>query len=199
MASMTLSTHRMKHSNPLLSVMVRIFIACCLCINSQHGIATFLKVTIDSVDATWQTDVAALRIALMEGLRFSFNNIAQLHHKKTILVSVPKIELQMLLPPTTGKQWLETFRFETSISLDLYTASRDWRSHALAQNKFVSTQDEQTKRFVNMGNHKLKPGWLFALIVQWELIVSSRKAQRPFIFATSNCSQFECKKFQEVT
>ena len=124
--------------------------------------------SVDSVDVTWQAVASSLRIAVTEGLHFSFNNISQLHHRKATFISVPKIELQMLLPPTTGKQWLETFRFETSASIDMYMAPEGWRSDALAQYKFVSTQDKQTNRFYNMGSHKSKLGLFFLTILKWE-------------------------------
>lgn len=109
---------------------------------------------IEEVDMTWQANAASIRAALSRGLQFSFNNIATSHYRKVTSIVVPDLELQMLLPPTTGKQWLEVCRFRTNIGLDMYKSPQGWRSDAAEQRKFLAEQDGPTQRFADIDTSK---------------------------------------------
>ncbi|THH07232.1 hypothetical protein EW145_g3529 [Phellinidium pouzarii] len=112
--------------------------------------ATFLKVTVEAIDTTWETTPASIRLYLPEGVQLQHNNIAGIQYRKMTSISVPLVELQMLLSPNASKHWLEAGRIQTSLFVDLYKAPEGWRQDAKEQKCFLDFQDEPTHRFASL-------------------------------------------------
>lgn len=137
-------------------------------------LATFLKVKVDEADLTWQATAASVRANFPDGLSFSFNNIARMSHRKLTSLAVPAIEVQLLLPPTTGKQWLEVCRLRTTIYLDLYKATKGWRSDAVIQREFITVQDKPTQRFADMGSPEKRSSMCRLMSLNSQLLKRNR-------------------------
>ena len=111
--------------------------------------ATFLKVSIDDFDVSWNTVPAVVRLSLSDGLRLAYNNISETRHRKVTSLGIPTLDVQVLLTPGTTKQWLEVGRIRTGVQFELYSAPKGWRSDAEMQKLFLRMQDAETKRFAS--------------------------------------------------
>ncbi|KAL5523541.1 hypothetical protein ACEPAG_7714 [Sanghuangporus baumii] len=120
--------------------------------------ATFWSINLDSLDVSWQTTPAIIRICLSDGLRFAYNNVAAAFYRKLISIVAPVIEVQFLVSLTSAKSWMEAGRVRTGFATELYLAPRGWRDDAELQKSFLREQDAETHRFASLFKDQVGSG-----------------------------------------
>lgn len=121
-----------------------------------HDLATFLKLTIESIDCTWMSHPAACRLVISRGVHLDLNNLAGTNYRKVTSINVPDIQLQTLFSSRPKDQWLEAGRLVAGCSVDIYNSPKGWRQDAEVQMQFLKTQDKLTGRlnFLQEANRK---------------------------------------------
>lgn len=122
-------------------------------------LATFLKVGINRVDLSLETKSTLSKLSLRQGILLQYNNLSAMNYRKVTSISVPEIELQLLLMPSFKKQWLEIARIQTCLFADLYKAPKDWHKESQEQKKFITEQDSLTHRFTLLSGTSNNSGW----------------------------------------
>ena len=93
------------------------------------------------------------------GLKVDANDLGSQDHQRVTSLRIPDIIVKLLV---SGKQdrspWLEAAAFETHVSMDMYSAPRQHRSHTRKQTAFIHEQDAQTGRAQRMLGHYLRGG-----------------------------------------
>jgi hypothetical protein len=108
---------------------------------------TFLKFSLNALDATWLAGHAALEVTLSRGLVLEMNDLAGKYHRKVTSLRVPQICLKVLITTPSGRHtWLEAAQFASDANLDIYSAPAGWRESGRLQADFVRTQDVLTGR-----------------------------------------------------
>ncbi|PFH51536.1 hypothetical protein AMATHDRAFT_74889 [Amanita thiersii Skay4041] len=108
---------------------------------------TFYRVSLASVDITWQTNRAALAIGIPKGVVVNTNDLGSQYHQKLISLRVPSIIIKALLRSKQERApWLEAAILETNVYLDTYLAPRGFRDHTQRQIAFIREQDQLSGR-----------------------------------------------------
>ena len=93
------------------------------------------------------------------GLNVDANDLGCEDHQRVTSLRIPDIVVKLLV---SGKQdrspWLEAAVFETHLSMDIYSAPRQHRSHTRKQTAFIHEQDAPTGRAQRMLGHYLRGG-----------------------------------------
>lgn len=91
------------------------------------------------------------------GLKVDVNDLGGQYHQKVTCLRIPDIVVKLLV---SGKQdrspWLEAAAFETHVSMDVYSAPRQHRSHTRKQIAFIQEQDAVTGRARRMFGHSFR-------------------------------------------
>jgi len=118
---------------------------------------TFYKISVKEFDATWRTDRAAFSVVMPLGLKVDVNDLGSQYHQRVTCLRIPDVVVKLLV---SGKQdrspWLEAAVFEAHVSMDIYSAPRQHRSHARKQIAFIQEQDAVTGRARRMFGHSLR-------------------------------------------
>lgn len=141
----------------------------CHLIHSSHYIrtVTFLKVKIDSVNAVWSVDGAAVEFSLPHGLRIDSNDLAGKSFRKVTGIRLPEGTVKLLLASKLDRsRWLEAGDARFDVDLDIYSAPLGWHESARLQTEFIAKQDAETGRAKVLytpedalsATHRLRPG-----------------------------------------
>ena len=91
------------------------------------------------------------------GFKVDMNDLGSQYHQRVTSLRIPDIVVKLLV---SGKQdrspWLEAAAFETHVSMDIYSAPRQHRSHTRKQTAFIQEQDAPTGRAQRMLRHYLR-------------------------------------------
>ena len=132
-----------------------------------HLIVTFLKVTVDSINAVWSVGNAAVELSLPEGLRIDTNDLAGKTYRKVTGLRLPQATVKLLLSAKQDRtRWIEAADARLDVDIDIYSAPLGWQEAAGRQTRFIATQDAITGRArilytpedPNVPVHKLRPG-----------------------------------------
>ncbi|GLB37483.1 putative fermentation associated protein [Lyophyllum shimeji] len=108
---------------------------------------TFVKLSVTSVDVTWQASHAALAITVPGGIRMDSNDLGGRYHRRVTNLNVPDICVKVLLAaPQRADRWFEAMSLTADVCLDIYSAPRGFRDMAQAQAAYVEEQDRMTGR-----------------------------------------------------
>jgi hypothetical protein len=110
-------------------------------------LVTFLKFSLDALDATWLAGHAALEVSLPRGLSLEMNDLAGTYYRKMTSLRVPQICLKVLITTPSGRHtWLEAAQFASDANLDIYSAPAGWRESRSVQADYIRSQDVLTGR-----------------------------------------------------
>ena len=109
---------------------------------------TFLKVSVESADGLWISDLAVIRAVLPSGLDLSSNDLASESHTRLSSFRIPSVELQAFSARDVQRHWLEVGSAKAGVSLKTVKLSSDWRERIDKQQQFLKQQDTLTKRAV---------------------------------------------------
>ncbi|KAI0358672.1 hypothetical protein OH77DRAFT_1587674 [Trametes cingulata] len=108
---------------------------------------TFLKVTVDTVNAVWLVGEAAAELNLPEGLRFDMNDLAGKSYRRVTSLRLPEGTTRLLLASKQDhSRWLEAADMQFDVDVDIYSAPAGWRESARRQTDFIAEQDALTGR-----------------------------------------------------
>ncbi|KAI0267154.1 hypothetical protein BC834DRAFT_969170 [Gloeopeniophorella convolvens] len=109
--------------------------------------ATFLKITLASVDLTWSAELASVYVSLPQGLRMESHGLAGNTYRKVLSLRVPKVVTRLLHASARRRNdWVEAGELVFDVTLDDYSCPPDWQESAAAQAKFLEEQDALTGR-----------------------------------------------------
>lgn len=108
---------------------------------------TFLKVQIDTVNAVWSVDGAAVEFTLPKGFRLDSNDLAGKTFRKVTGIRLPEATARLLLASKQDRaQWLEAADVHFDVDVDIYSSPPGWWESAQLQIEFVAAQDAITGR-----------------------------------------------------
>ena len=109
---------------------------------------TFLKVSVESIDGLWISDLAAFRAVLPSGLKLSSNDLANQSQSKLSSLRAPSIEFQAFSTGDLRRHWLEVASARAGLTLKTTKLVEDWEERISKQQHFIRRQDDLTKRAV---------------------------------------------------
>ena len=149
-------------------------------------LATFVKLSVRTVDLTWCAPPACMRLFVPEGIRLNYSTLAGATFRKVVSVDSPSLEVQLLLSNRTGKRWLEVACLETGIAVDMYQSPAGWIQDAEVQRDFLNSQDAETGRFAEVlnklrqsGNNPRKHSSLYLPKLERPRLFTGEDAQSP--------------------
>jgi hypothetical protein len=117
-----------------------------LCHNS-HEIVTFLKVSLDTVDATWHVGHAALQFVIPKGLRIDSNDLAGNSYRKVTSIRLRHACTKLLVSSRSSQPvWTEAAYAGFSACLDIYESPAGRWTAAKDQADFLAAEDAPTGR-----------------------------------------------------
>jgi hypothetical protein len=112
-----------------------------------QNLVTFLKFSLNALNATWLAGHAALEVSLPRGLSLEMNDLAGTYYRKVTSLRVPQICLKVLITTPSGRHtWLEAAQFASDGNLDIYSAPAGWRESGRVQADYIRSQDILTGR-----------------------------------------------------
>jgi len=111
------------------------------------SLVTFLKISLNALDAIWLAGHAALEVSLPCGLSLEMNDLAGTYYRRVTSLRVPQVCLKVLITTPSGRHtWLEAAQFASDASLDIYSAPAGWRESGRVQADHILSQDVLTGR-----------------------------------------------------
>ncbi|KAI1795480.1 hypothetical protein LXA43DRAFT_1178514 [Ganoderma leucocontextum] len=108
---------------------------------------TFLKVQVDTVNAVWSVEGAAVEFTLPRGLRLDSNDLAGKMFRKVTGIRLPEATAKLLLASKQDRtRWLEAADVHFDADIDIYSSPPGWRESVRLQTEFVAAQDAITGR-----------------------------------------------------
>ncbi|KAK7057149.1 hypothetical protein R3P38DRAFT_1162521 [Favolaschia claudopus] len=104
--------------------------------------ATFLKLSLATLDVTWNVDNSALLLSVPGGLHLDTNDLGGQFHRNLTSVRIPLVKVKFLLRSLAERRrWLEVGDMELDVCLDMYSSPIGWRKRKADQTAFIEEQD----------------------------------------------------------
>lgn len=108
--------------------------------------ATFITLNAQSIDLAVRGQGTAVQLALPDGLKVRFDDLATTPFLKHISIEVPVFYLRFLAPLFgRAAPWMEVASVDADFSVVIGLTATGWEARKHAQLKFIQSQDE-TKR-----------------------------------------------------
>jgi hypothetical protein len=109
--------------------------------------ATFVTVDLGSIDLAIRGSATAIQVALLEGVKIRFDDLASAPYLKHSSLEVPSLDLRVLAPLFgRAAPWMEVASLETDLSVAVGLSSSGWEEIARTQMDFIESQDVSTMR-----------------------------------------------------
>ncbi|KAF5370617.1 hypothetical protein D9758_002040 [Tetrapyrgos nigripes] len=110
---------------------------------------TFLKLSLDTVDAVWRAGKANVVLSIPSGMKLESNDLGGQFHKRLFSLALPQLNMKLLLLQGLDKL-IEAADLEADLFLDIFSSPAGWHEKAEAQAEFVSSEDISTGRVKRM-------------------------------------------------
>jgi len=107
---------------------------------------TFFKLGIEGLSAVLFANDSAIALHLPMGVNLNTSTLATRSCSSTIGFVIPAVDVDLLQRDPLSRKWDAVGSLQTSLSVDVYKAPKDWREKAARQQAFIRKEDAPTQR-----------------------------------------------------
>lgn len=116
---------------------------------TRRALVTILKLSIDSVTVTMPIDIYALQLCA-ESVSLTTNDLASSEYAKVLSLAIPCLVGRVIRrsdgTAASGDDWNRIAYLRTAVFLGRHVAPANWKQARLKQQRFVRSQDQQSRR-----------------------------------------------------